>query len=404
MNVNELESRPTRPRCYDCFRPTNACVCGELPRIVNQTELLLVQHRREHFHRFNTARLVHKAFVNATLIADNKQQLADRLAELGQPRPDAGLLFPGDDALLIDDLPSADRPRQLVVVDGTWHQAKTLVRDIPALRNLPRYRLAPTSPSRFKIRREPNAEALSTVEAVVATLRVFEPETAGFDQLLEVFYRMVDRQDEHPKLEANRRVVANRGRTLRNIPLALIHHPERIVVAYGESTVGGKGSGDRPRRPLVWVAQRLLGDEGFRRLIESDEAVDEKHLAHLELTRDDFRSARPLAEVRESWAKFLRPDDLVVVYHPGVARLLDALGSERTPRLVLKSVDFDLEHKPNTLEQWIELARLIAPEPLHPGRAGRRLANALALVKHLRELVLAHQASGRTLSIHPAES
>jgi hypothetical protein len=72
--------------------------------------------------------------------------------------------------------------------------------------------------------------------------------------------------------------------------------------------------------------------------------------------------------------------------------------------LVLKSVDFDLEHKPNTLEQWIELARLIAPEPLHPGRAGRRLANALALVKHLRELVLAHQASGQTLSTYQAES
>ena len=138
-------------RCYDCFRPKEACFCASIPRIDNQTEVLILQHRRERFHPFNTARIVQKALRNSQLLADHTSNLAMRL----RLKPRAGLLYPGPTALLISDLASEQRPEQLVVLDGTWHHAKTLVREIPALQSLPRYRLAPTAPSRYRIRREP---------------------------------------------------------------------------------------------------------------------------------------------------------------------------------------------------------------------------------------------------------
>jgi hypothetical protein len=115
---------------------------------------------------FNTARIVHLALENSSLLVDHTKNLAARLAL----KPGAGLLYPGSDSALLSLLPADQRPRQLVVLDGTWHHAKTLLRDIPALHRLPRYKLAPTSPSRYRIRREPSAAYLSTVEATVAAL------------------------------------------------------------------------------------------------------------------------------------------------------------------------------------------------------------------------------------------
>src|SRR5262245_2204558 len=108
-----------RIRCYECFRPLETCFCDSIPSIDNQTEVLILQHRREQFHRFNTARIVHKALQNSQLLADHTQNLATRLRLELKPR--AGLLYQGPTATLISDLPVDQRPDQLIVVDGTWH-------------------------------------------------------------------------------------------------------------------------------------------------------------------------------------------------------------------------------------------------------------------------------------------
>src|SRR5947208_695592 len=136
----------TEGRCYDCFRPKEACFCASIPSIDNQTEVLILQHRRERFHPFNTARIVNKSLRNCHLLIDHLSNLAARL----HLKSRAGLLYPGPSARLISELPGEQRPEQLVIIDGTWHHTKTMVREIPALRLLPRYRLAPTSPSRYR--------------------------------------------------------------------------------------------------------------------------------------------------------------------------------------------------------------------------------------------------------------
>src|SRR4051812_5319669 len=109
-----------RDRCYGCFRPAGDCVCDVIPTIENTTEVLILQHMRERFHPFNTARMVHRALKNSTLLVDHTTPLAARLSL----RPGAVLLYPGPGATMLADLPADRRPKQLVVLDGTWHQAK----------------------------------------------------------------------------------------------------------------------------------------------------------------------------------------------------------------------------------------------------------------------------------------
>lgn len=369
-------------RCYSCFRPQGECFCASIPVIENQTEVLILQHRRERFHPFNTARIAQKALQNSSLLVDHTARLGARL----QLKPRAGLLYPGRGVPLISDVPVEQRPEQLVVIDGTWHQAKTLVRDIRELHGLPRYQLAPVSPSRYRLRREPNATSLSTIEAIVAALRVLEPDTAGLDQLLALFDYVVERQLNHPRAaDGWRRNHSHKG-TSWNIPSAFMDDLDDIVVAYGESAAGGPGRGRVPRCPIFWVAQRLGSGERFACAIEPPFPLQEWFLGHLELTPADFSQAVSLDEFRTAWTAFRRPNDTLVVYSQSTAHLLANAGAAHGPCLVLKSIDFNPQRRYGTLDEVLAAEGLTSGPARHPGRAGQRLAKALALVRHLNLL------------------
>jgi tRNA-uridine aminocarboxypropyltransferase len=372
-----------RNRCYACFRPKAACFCAAIPQIDNRTNVLILQHVRERFHPFNTARMVHRALNNSTLLVDQTPQLA--AAELPL-KPRAGLLYPGPEARLLSDLAPAERPDQLVIVDGTWHHAKTLVRDIPALHDLPRYGIVPASPGRYRIRREPTDTSLSTVEATVAALRALEPETPGLDQLLEAFDTMIERQLAHPRSEVAARRKQKRKRTANSVPRVLVHDLDNIVVAYGESACGVPGTRRTPRSPIYWVAQRLGTGECFARAIQPNSPLTKTFLGHLELTPADFADALSNAEFRTAWSAFLRPTDIVAVYSQSTARLLKHVGADFAKALVLKSIPFN-PHRPNgTLAEVLAAEGQVAAPPQHPGRAGKRLANAVALTQHLNAM------------------
>jgi DTW domain-containing protein YfiP len=368
MKPDPIASPPGR--CYDCFRPQAACFCHAIPRIDNRTEVLIVQHRRERFHPFNTARIVRQALRNSHLVADHTCNLAARLRLL----PRAGLLYPGPSARLISELTADEIPQQLVILDGTWHHAKTLLREIPAIRALPRYRLAPLAASRYRIRRAPNASALCTLEAAVAALRILEPQTPGFDQLLQAFDTMVEGQLAHPG--SARRFQLRRNRSFKNVPRALLGDLQHIVVAYGEAAAGQRGGQRAAGPPISWIAQRLGSGETFSCTLTPPRPLDDVFLGHLALQRADFAAALSLDEARLRWAQFQRPTDIVTVIQPGTARLFAHLAGGHESCLVLKSVDLDPFLKPSLLEYG----------SFNFGRAGVRLTKAIALVRHLNTL------------------
>jgi len=371
-------------RCVRCFRPQELCFCAAIPTIDNQTELLIVQHRRERFHAFNSARIVHQSLQRCRLLVDHTPELATRFASM--PLSDrAGLLYPGADARLLAELPSNERPDQLIILDGTWSHAKTLMRDLPRLQMLPRYRLAPTSPGRYRIRREPNAQALSTLEATVAALRLLEPGTVGLDRLLEAFTQMIDDQIGHP--QSNWRQNRRRRRGVTNVPRCLLGDLSNIVVAYGEQERGGPGEQKDAslRLPVYWVAERLGSGEVFQCAIESESVQDEEFLNRLRLQREDFRDAVSIEIFRRRWKSFLGPSDRVVVYHQSTARLLRNIDAALVPSMILKSVKVDPQCGRGTLDDVVRSLGIEA-DIGSDSRALGRLANAIALVRYLQEL------------------
>lgn len=81
----------------------------------------------------------------------------------------------------------------IIAIDGTWPQAKKLLRECTPLHRLPQVAFTPSDPSRYRIREQPKDFCLSTVEAVHTVLG-----TLGYpnDQMLEVFDWMVEYQLE----------------------------------------------------------------------------------------------------------------------------------------------------------------------------------------------------------------
>jgi DTW domain-containing protein YfiP len=82
--------------------------------------------------------------------------------------------------------------RGIVLLDGTWSQAKTLWWRNPWLLKLHRIVLDPPHPARLgRLRREPRREALSTIEAAALALRHLEPGPDAPEALLAALDAMM---------------------------------------------------------------------------------------------------------------------------------------------------------------------------------------------------------------------
>lgn len=176
-----------RPRCSRCLRPEGHCLCALIPRLPSRTRVLILQHPSEADHALNTARLAHLGLPNSQLVVTERVAPALWEAYPGQ----ACVLFPGEGSQPLQA--GAEQPMQLIVLDGTWRKARKLLHLNPALAALPRVSLAPIGPSRYRLRKAPAPDALSTVEAIVQALETLEPESS-YQELLKPFEALIDGQ------------------------------------------------------------------------------------------------------------------------------------------------------------------------------------------------------------------
>ncbi|MEH6564844.1 MAG: DTW domain-containing protein [Halopseudomonas sp.] len=181
-----------RSRCDRCLRPAGHCLCPLIPSLPNHTHLLVLQHPSEQKHALNTGRLLALGLQRAELLVT--ELLSDHprwLALLQDPQWQTELLFPGPQVPVLTASSNATRPRRLVLLDGTWRKARKLLHLNPVLQSLPRASLPAGLHSRYRLRKVPQAGALSSIEAGVEALRLLEPQLPveplllPFDALIE---------------------------------------------------------------------------------------------------------------------------------------------------------------------------------------------------------------------------
>jgi DTW domain-containing protein YfiP len=188
MNITST----SRPFCYRCDRPQPACVCASIPQVNNRTTIYLLQHPRERFHPFGSVRFARLGLARLALDVYGEAFAHQRTWSAAAPAG-AALLFPGPAARELSELDENERPSGLVVIDGTWSHAKSILKKTPCLAALPQVKVRPRAPGLYRIRREPALHCMSTIEAIIEALRVLEPNTPGLDELLAAFVGMIDR-------------------------------------------------------------------------------------------------------------------------------------------------------------------------------------------------------------------
>jgi hypothetical protein len=301
---------------------------------------------------------------------------------------DAALLYPGPGARVLHDVPLDERPRHLVVIDGTWHTARTLFRDKAWLQALPRVRLSPPEPSRYRIRREPTHDSLSTIEAIVHALRILEPETPGLDELLGAFDAMIEAQLAF--IHRGRSVPRSRERRpleRRRFPRALVEDFDRLVVMYVESS---RPDPRGPRSLAQVVAVSVSTGAALERFLVPPFGLPSPvHLDHMRLHPEDFAGAVTLPQFRHDVGEFLdrQPGALVIAWNQTSLELLAQVLGQPPSRLSLKSAYRSVKGLGSGSLDEVTLREGLDPTPFaFRGRAGIRIARAVAIARHLNKL------------------
>ena len=153
--------------------------------------MVLITHHAERRKSTNTGRLVTLALQGAEVRLRGERDAAARL-----PLPEGRrlLLFPHPEARALTADDACGGPVVLLVPDGTWNQARRILRRDPDARDAEPVMLPPGAPSRYGLRRAPREGTVSTLEAVARALAVLEVEGEAIERgLMAIFDAFVDR-------------------------------------------------------------------------------------------------------------------------------------------------------------------------------------------------------------------
>jgi tRNA-uridine aminocarboxypropyltransferase len=374
--------------CERCRRPRSVCYCDALPHLDTTTRVVILQHPRERDMPIGTARMAMLCLPQAELhVGMRWDEHAGLRTALGDPRRPPILLYPGPGARDILHEPPPG-PVTLVVVDGTWSQAKALVRDNPILAALPRYAFTTPELSHYRIRREPRAEYVSTIEALMHVLGVLEGDPARFRALLDPLHRMVDTQlacQQHAPRRTSYRKPAAPKLPVRRLPEAIAKRWDDLVCVAGEANAWPYESGKPQLDELVhWVALRVATGEMFDVIATPDGPLSPNTAFHTDLAEDRIRQGGSRAELFAAFAKFMRPSDLMCTWGHYAPSLFSASGGLLpVERLDLRAAAQKYTNrKVGSLESYV--ATIGPSAPLTEGRAGRRIAMLAEIVRAWR--------------------
>jgi DTW domain-containing protein YfiP len=170
-------------RCDRCLQQVAHCACALIPTIPSATHFLIIRHWKERRKPSNTGRLVDYALPNSMLVDYGAP------GETWDPSvldlTNAALLFPSEHGPRCTVAPDT-----VVVIDGSWPQARKLVNKLPGLKELPRLTVAPHGSDRTRLRTPPIANGVSTIEAVASALDWIDGPSSG-EPLRTLYDRIV---------------------------------------------------------------------------------------------------------------------------------------------------------------------------------------------------------------------
>ncbi|XP_020300789.1 DTW domain-containing protein 2 [Pseudomyrmex gracilis] len=192
-HVEAADPPVTRDLCKQCERPMTVCWCPGLPkrRINPASRIIILQHPAEAKRCLRTAPMLTLALESGKcLIFRGKKFPLPKHEGLAEILEDVNtiLLYPSGGAVTLDTLNpvgiNEQKPYNLILLDGTWPQAKAIYHSSPALSLLPACKLIGMPTSQYVIRTQPTKGCLSTLETGANALSILECDPQLKDELL----------------------------------------------------------------------------------------------------------------------------------------------------------------------------------------------------------------------------
>ncbi|CAB0001740.1 unnamed protein product [Nesidiocoris tenuis] len=206
---NDLVGLPAEPPlmrsiCTTCRRPQTVCWCTYVPsKLEPSCRVVILQHPAEEKRCLRTAPMLQIALTERKcLIYKGKKFPQQRHAGLTDILTDDNslLLYPSKDSVDLDVLLKVDqvsRPYNLILIDGTWPQAKGIYNNTPALHKMKQVKLVRSTKSEYVIRTQPTDGCLSTLESAAEALAILEDDDTYRDLLKRPLKALCEFQIHH---------------------------------------------------------------------------------------------------------------------------------------------------------------------------------------------------------------
>jgi DTW domain-containing protein YfiP len=197
--------------CPRCGKSAALCVCVALQPVENRIAVVILQHPQEQDRILGTALIAHRQLVNSRLVVGlSWPSLAAALGHQADPRrwgvlylgpvADAGdagkpLYAVGADGAMLDDQAAVLAALEgIILLDGSWGQAKALWWRNPWLLKLRRLILVPRDASLYgALRHEPRRDSVSTIEAAAFAVAALQGQPDLARRILRPFALLLER-------------------------------------------------------------------------------------------------------------------------------------------------------------------------------------------------------------------
>ncbi|WP_349304672.1 tRNA-uridine aminocarboxypropyltransferase [Pseudoalteromonas sp. BDTF-M6] len=178
MAQREFKARGSKlSRCESCLLAQPLCICAGVEQVPCDVAVCMLMYHNESFKPSNTGRLI------ADIVPDNHAFRWDRtepdpalLALITDPQYQAYVVFPSEgmapERVCNQVQRQGDKKPLFIFLDGTWREAKKMVRKSPYLDELPILSISPEKLSDYRLRVAPHAHQLGTAEVAIMVLQL----------------------------------------------------------------------------------------------------------------------------------------------------------------------------------------------------------------------------------------
>jgi len=199
-NLSLSDPEEGRESCPHCLRPMSVCWCPHLPSplITTTTKLVILQHPGEIKRNIRTCKMLELGLAPGccTVYTGRKFPGKDTTLATILSDPTTMILYPGPDSVPLTSI-TPSSISTLVILDGTWDQARKLFSHNPILQAMPKVSISLPTPSEYIVRTQPSAGCMSTLEVGVHSIAILEDRQEIVQPMLAPLVAMCNMQINH---------------------------------------------------------------------------------------------------------------------------------------------------------------------------------------------------------------